>query len=633
MSNSNTSLKPKQTPPRPMGRGGGPLGGMMAGEKPKNFKASARSLLSYLKPHSFKLFFVLVFAVLSTVFAIVGPSLLGRATTLVVQGITEVIHSQEEGATAFVYAIDFISIGKILLFLTALYFLSAFFSWLQGFIMSGVAMNVSASLRREIDSKLYRLPFSYFDSHSYGDVLSHITNDVDTLTQNLNQSLGQIITSGTTLIGIMIMMISISLPMTVVALLVIPLSFAFVAVIVKKSQPFFKKQQYGLAEVNGFIEEHYGSHLVTKIFNGEKKAISDFDALNDELYTSAWKSQFFSGLMMPVMNFIGNIGYVAVCLLGGYLAVLGRLSIGNIQAFIQYVRQFNQPVTQIANTSNVLQSMAAASERIFDLLKAEEEPQEPKDLKPFTKDKIQGQVDFEQISFGYTKEKLIIKDFSTKVKPGQKIAIVGPTGAGKTTIVKLLMRFYNLDTGSIYIDGISFDEISREDVRSIFGMVLQDTWLYKASILENIRYGNLAASDEEVFQAAKIAQADHFIKTLPGAYDFVLNEEASNVSRGQKQLLTIARAFLANPKILILDEATSSVDTLTEVLIQKAHDNLMRGRTSFVIAHRLSTIKNSDSILVMKKGNIVESGSHQDLLKKNGFYAELYKSQFVNKDE
>ncbi len=606
--------------------GGGYMAGMIKGEKAKDYKGSIRSLLLYLQPHIPLLVLVLFCAVLSTVFSIAGPMILGKATTLVYEGVLAL--------AAGTGGIDFSAIAQIVAVLGVLYLASAVFAWVQGFVMSGIAMSVSASLRRDIDAKLHKLPFRYFDTHTYGEVLSHITNDVDTVTQSLSQSLAQIITSFTTLAGILVIMLVISLQMTLVALAVIPLSFVFVACIVGKSQPFFRSQQTGLAQINGHIEELYGSHLVTKAFNGEKAALAEFDRINTELYAAGWKSQFLSGLMMPVMGFIGNLGYVAVCILGGYLAVKGSLAVGNIQAFIQYVRQFNQPVTQIANTSNILQSMAAASERIFALLA---EAEETSIVKPAgvtgTSGAVRGEVVFDHVRFGYVPDTIVINDFSVTIAPGQKAAIVGPTGAGKTTIVKLLMRFYDLESGSILIDGVPVETLPRETVRESFGMVLQDTWLYNASILENIRYGNLAATDEQVYAAARSAQAEHFIHTLPGGYEFVLNEEASNISRGQKQLLTIARAFLANPRILILDEATSSVDTLTEVLIQKAMDSLMHGRTSFVIAHRLSTIRNADVILVMNEGDIIEQGTHGELLAAGGFYSQLYQSQFESEEE
>lgn len=638
---STTSASKMRQPNQPGfgGRGpggGGPIRGMMKGEKAKDFKGSVSKLLHYLKPFTVSLIIIFICAVLSTIFSVTGPLILGKATTLVVKGLSN-IHANSGG-------IDFPSISKILLLLSLLYLISAFFSWFQGFLMSGVAMKVSASLRKDINSKIHRLPFSYFDAHTYGEVLSHITNDVDTVTQSLNQSIGQIITSFTSLVGIVFMMFFISWHMTLATLLVIPLSFLFVALIVGKSQPFFRSQQEGIAQVNAHIEEMYSTHLITKAFNAEQKAIEEFDYINNKLYSSVWKSQFFSGLMMPVMSFIGNLGYVAICILGGYLALSGKLSIGNIQAFIQYVRQFNHPITQVANTSNILQSMAAASERIFILLAEQEENQDEKELKEKNNgdraqknqlflQNLSGKVEFSHVCFSYVPEKPIIHDFSAVAFPGQKVAIVGPTGSGKTTMVKLLMRFYDLDAGDILIDGVSEKSLSRETVRSCFGMVLQDTWLYNASILENIRYGNLLATEEEVHQAARMAQADNFIHTLPGGYSFVINEESNNISRGQKQLLTIARAFLANPRMLILDEATSSVDTLTEVLIQKAMDELMKGRTSFVIAHRLSTIQNSDLILVMRDGDIVEQGNHAELLAKKGFYCFLYESQFDSEEE
>lgn len=598
--------------------GGGPMQ-MMKGEKAKDFAGSIKALAGYLRRHYAALVLVFACAVLSTLFTIAGPMILGRATTTLFEGTANILAGTGGG-------IDFQAIAGIVALLAILYSVSAAFSYIQGFVMSGISMKVSYSLRNDIEGKLHRLPLKYFDSHTYGEVLSHVTNDVDTITQSLNQSLASIITSVTTLAGILVMMFVISWQMTAVALAVLPLSFVFVAFIVKKSQPHFNEQQAEIGRVNGHVEEMYGSHPVMKAFNGEAHSVAEFDRHNDKLYESGWKSQFLSGLMMPVMAFIGNLGYVAVCILGGYLAVNGRLAVGNIQAFIQYVRQFNQPVTQIANISNVLQSMASAAERIFTFLKEDEESPDPESAG--LHGAIQGGVEFSHVRFGYDPEKPVIKDFSAKIRSGQKVAIVGPTGAGKTTIVKLLMRFYDIDSGAIFIDGIDSASAPRNDVRSAFGMVLQDTWLYNATIRENIRYGRLGASDDEVSSAARAAQVDHFVRTLPDGYDFVLNEEATNISRGQKQLLTIARVILANPRILILDEATSSVDTLTEVLIQKAMDNLMHGRTSFVIAHRLSTIRNADMILVMRDGDIVEQGTHEGLLAAGGFYSGLYKSQF-----
>ncbi|HKL85889.1 MAG TPA: ABC transporter ATP-binding protein [Treponemataceae bacterium] len=600
----------------PMGGRGGPMGGpgaMMPGEKAGDFKGSMKSLISYLQKYLPKIAIVILFAIFSTLFGVVAPMLLGKITTNIFSGP------------------DFNFIIQMLVFLIVLYVASSLFSWLQGFLMTSVTMDVSFRLRNEIEAKLHRLPLGFFDTTAQGEVLSCITNDVDTVTQSLNQSVTQIITSITSLLGILVMMLWISWEMTLSALIVLPVSFFFVQYIVKKSQPHFRAQQGGLARVNGHIQEMYSNHIVMKAFGGEKASVLAFEKYNDALYNSVWKAQFFSGLMMPLMKVIGNLGYVVVCILGGYLAVHGRLAVGNIQAFIQYVRQFNQPVTQIANISNVLQSMAAASERIFAFLGEKEESLGP--VNPLPSPVVKGDVAFEHVRFGYSPEKTIIRDFSAKVTAGQKIAIVGPTGAGKTTIVKLLMRFYDLDSGAILIDGVDMALYTRKGIRSSFGMVLQDTWLYNASIRENIRYGKLDATDEEVVSAAISAQVDHFVRTLPDGYDFFLNEDASNISRGQKQLLTIARAILADPEILILDEATSSVDTLTEVLIQKAMDNLMLGRTSFVIAHRLSTIRNADLILVLQDGDIVEQGAHEDLLAQNGAYAKLYQSQFEVKEE
>jgi ATP-binding cassette subfamily B protein len=602
--------------------GGGPMA-MMPGEKAKDFKGTFKKLVAYLNQHLFGIVVVLVCAILSTLFGIASPMILGQATTKIFEGSMKMI--------AGTGGIDFGAIGIIILLLVALYLVSALFSLIQGFVMTGIAMKVSNKMRSDIEAKLHKLPLKYFDTKTYGEVLSHITNDVDTVTQSLNQSITQIITSITTLVGIIVMMLIISWHMTLVALFTVPLSFAFVMFIVKKSQPHFKAQQAGIGHINGLVEEMYGSHLVMKAFNGEAAAVAEFDENNNRLYHAVWKSQFLSGLMMPVMGFIANLGYVAVCILGGYLAINGQLSVGNIQAFIQYVRQFNQPITQIANISNILQSMAAAAERIFKFLAEEEES--PDALDAPSVGSVRGSVEFDGVHFGYDAAKPVIKNFSAKIEPGQKVAIVGPTGAGKTTIVKLLMRFYDIQSGAILVDGTDITKYARDDIRSVFGMVLQDTWLYNATIRENIRYGRLDATDEQVIEAARAAQVDHFVRTLPGGYDFVLNEEASNISRGQKQLLTIARAILADPRVLILDEATSSVDTLTEVLIQKAMDNLMHGRTSFVIAHRLSTIRNADLILVMKDGDIVEQGTHEALLAAGGFYGSLYRSQFDVEEE
>ncbi|MGN0537161.1 MAG: ABC transporter ATP-binding protein [Acutalibacteraceae bacterium] len=612
----------------------GPHGphGVMSGEKAKDFKGTFRQFMKYIGNYKFSILVVMFFAVASVVFMIIGPKILGNATTLLAEGLMGSFTGTGNG-------IDFAGIGQILLWLVGIYAVSAICAYIQGFIMTNVSMKLTYNLRRDISRKINRLPLKYYDRVSHGEVLSRITNDIDTLSQTLNQSITQIITSVTQLVGILIMMFSISWQLTLVALVTVPVSFIFVLFIVSKSQKRFKDQQKYLGKVNGHIEEMYGGHTVMKAFNGEQASIETFEEYNDQLYTSAWKSQFYSGIMMPIMNFIANLGYVAICILGGYLAVNNGLAIGDIQAFIQYVRQFNQPITQVANISNILQQTAAAAERVFEFLNEEEETAESEH--PITvnttdeKDTelnihIDGSVQFAHVHFGYNPDKIIINDFCANIKSGQKIAIVGPTGAGKTTIVKLLMRFYDVNEGAILVDGYDIRDFKRKDLRSIFGMVLQDTWLYSGSIMDNIRYGNLDATDEEVIAAAKAAQADHFIHTLPGEYNMVLNEEANNVSQGQKQLLTIARTILSDPKVLILDEATSSVDTRTEVLIQKAMDNLMKGRTSFIIAHRLSTIRNADCILVMNNGDIVEQGSHDELMSKNGFYANLYNSQFVN---
>lgn len=603
-----------------MGRG--PV--MASGEKAKDFKGTLKKLLAYLKPHRVAVTFVVIFAIASTVFNIVGPKILGQATTKIFEGVMDMIANTGSG-------IDFEGIAKILLFLVGLYIISAVFSALQGFLMTGVSMKVTYKLRENTFAKINRLPFKYFDKTSYGEVLSFLTNDIETVNQTLNQSLTQIITSVATVIGILVMMFSISWQMTLVTLCIIPLSFVFIVLVVKRSQKYFSSQQEYLGHINGHIEEIYGGHSVVQAFNNEEEAYKTFEGLNNNLYGSAWKSQFLSSLMQPIMAFIGNLGYVAVCILGGYLAVNGRISVGDIQAFIQYVRQFNQPISQIANMSNIMQMTMAAAERVFTFLAEEEEVPDPQN--PVSPADVQGNVTFDHVHFGYNPNKIIINDFSAQVKKGQKIAIVGPTGAGKTTIIKLLMRFYDVDSGAILVDGHNIKDFRRNDLRSLFGMVLQDTWLYNGTIADNIRYGRLDATDEEVQQAAVAAQVDHFVRTLPDGYSMVLNEEANNVSQGQKQLLTIARAILADPKILILDEATSSVDTRTEILIQKAMDNLMHGRTSFVIAHRLSTIKNADCIFVMKDGDIIEQGTHEELLARNGFYADLYNSQFEVEEE
>lgn len=629
MKKVSAANSPKQVKPRMVPRHG--PGMMVPGEKAKDFKGTFRKLLNYLGRYKFSILAVMLFAMASTVFAIVGPKILGTATTKLFEGVMNIVSGTGEG-------IDYAYILNVILFLAALYLISAAFSYIQGFIMTGVSMKVTYQFRRDIADKIHKLPFPYYDTTSNGEVLSRITNDVDAISQTLNQSVTQIITSVTTLVGIMIMMFSISWQMTLVALCIIPVALIFIITIVKHSQKHFMAQQEYLGHVNGHVEEMYGSHTVVKAFNGEESSAKTFAEYNDTLYASAWKSQFLSGLMMPVMNFIGNLGYVVVCILGGYLAVNGKITVGDIQAFMQYVRQFTQPITQVANISNILQQTMAAAERVFEFLEEAEEV--PEDEHPMTVNRddtvkdtelnvhIQGSVQFAHVKFGYHPDKIIIHDFSASIQPGQKVAIVGPTGAGKTTIVKLLMRFYDVNGGAILVDGYDIRNFARDDLRSLFGMVLQDTWLYNATIEENIRYGKLDATDEEVRAAAKAAQVDHFVRTLPDGYHMVLNEEASNVSQGQKQLLTIARAILADPEILILDEATSSVDTRTEVLIQKAMDNLMKGRTSFVIAHRLSTIRDADLILAMRDGDIVEQGTHEELMAKNGFYANLYNSQF-----
>ena len=597
----------------------GPMGrGMQPGEKPKDLKKSVKKLMQYIAKYKIGIFVVMLFAAFSTIFNVAGPKILGKATTALSEGLMKKI--QGTGS------IDFHKIGLILLIVLALYLASALFSFVQGWIMTGITQKVCYRLRREISEKINRMPMKYFESRTYGEVLSRITNDVDTLGQGLNQSITTIITSVATLVGVLIMMLSISPLMTLIAIVILPISMALISFVVKKSQKYFKDQQEYLGHINGQVEEVYGGHLVIKAFNREKDTIEEFNRTNEILYQSAWKSQFLSGMMQPIMMFVGNLGYAAVALSGGLLAIRGTITIGDIQAFIQYVKNFTQPIQQIAQVINQVQSMAAASERVFEFLNEEEEDQtveHPADVSAVT-----GTVDFDHVQFGYNPDQTIIKDFSAHVKPGQKIAIVGPTGAGKTTMVKLLMRFYDVNSGSIKLDGHDVRDFNRRELRDAFGMVLQDTWLFKGTIMENIRYGRLEATDEEVIAAAKAAHADHFIKTLPGGYQMELNEDASNVSQGQKQLLTIARAILADNKILILDEATSSVDTRTEVTIQKAMDNLMRGRTSFVIAHRLSTIRNADLILVMKDGDIVEQGNHEELLEKNGFYANLYNSQF-----
>lgn len=614
----------KHTRPPAMlrGRRGSPMKGGPV-EKAKDFKGTMKDLLQYIDAYRTKVTLVMCLAAFSSIFSIVGPKILGKATTKLFEGLMAWMGGTE-------LMTDFDYIGKCVGLLVVLYIISAVFSYLQSFIMSGVSMKITYQFRKDISEKINRLPLSYFDRRSHGEVLSRITNDVDTVNQTLNQSLTQIITSAATLVGVLVMMLSISVRMTLVTLLIIPLSMGLIMAVVKKSQRYFQDQQKFLGMINGHIEENYGGHNVVQAFNGEEEAIRTFAGLNKKLYRTAWKSQFLSGMMMPIMSFVGNLGYVAVCILGGYLAVHRVIDIGDIQAFIQYVRSFNQPIAQLANISNTLQSTAAAAERVFEFLnEAEEVPETEHPLEP---EQTLGHVEFRHVRFGYTSDKTIINDFSEDIKAGQMVAIVGPTGAGKTTIVKLLMRFYELNGGSILIDGHDMLEYTRRDLRSMFGMVLQDTWLYNDSVRENIRYGCFDRSDQQVTAAAKAACCDEFIRSLPGGYDMVVNEEASNLSQGQKQLLTIARTFLADPPILILDEATSSIDTRTEVLIQKAMSNLMRGRTSFVIAHRLSTIRDADMILVMKDGDIIEQGNHESLLASQGFYAELYQSQFENKD-
>ena len=601
---------------------GGPRGaaGMMPGEKAKNFKGTMAKLLRYLSRYLPAIITVLVCAAASTVFSIFGPKVLGQATTKLFEGVMAMLTGTG--------GIDFTAIGQILLFLLAIYLASALLSYVQGWVMAGVATKVSYSMRREISEKIDRMPLSYFDRVPNGEVLSRITNDVDTVTQTLNQSLSQIVTNVTLLVGVLCMMLSISPLMTLVAICILPVSVLIVMNVIKRSQPYFRQQQDYLGHVNGHVEEMYGGHVVVTAFGREEESLGTFEKMNAKLYDAAWKSQFLSGMMMPLMNFAGNLGYVGICVLGGFLSLNGSITVGDIQAFIQYVRNFTQPINQIANISNVLQQTAAAAERVFAFLEEEEEPADPQS--PLSPELIQGEVDFAHVHFGYNPEKTIIHDFSAIIRPGQKVAIVGPTGAGKTTMVKLLMRFYDVTDGAILLDGYDVRQFARNDLRDSFGMVLQDTWLYNGTIRENIRYGRLSATDDEVLAAAKAAQVDHFVRTLPDGYDTVLNEEATNISQGQKQLLTIARTIISEPRILIFDEATSSVDTRTELAIQKAMDHLMEGRTSFIIAHRLSTIRDADLILVMKDGDIVETGTHTGLLAKRGFYAELYQSQFAD---
>lgn len=607
----------------PMG-GGGPMGGFGNTDKPKDFKGTSKKLIKHLSRYKFTIAIVIICAILSTIFTIVGPKILGNATTIIFEGVMNII--AENGKT-----IDFAAIKNIIITLTALYSVSASFAYLQGFLMTNVSMKITYNLRKDIQAKINRLPLKYFDKQSFGEVISYITNDVDIISQNLNQGVTQIITSIASIIGILIMMFSISWQMSIVALLILPLTAFSVIGLVKKSQKHFQAQQEYLGHLNGHIEEIYSNHNIVKIFNGDKTSQEYFDKYNDTLYKSAWKSQFLSGLMMPITNSISNLGYVLICILGGYYAARGFITVGNIQSFIQYTRSFTQPIAQLANISNVLQSTTAAAERVFGFLEEEEEIEDT--LNPVSTEKVLGSIEFKNVKFGYKENKIIINDFSAKIDVGQKIAIVGPTGAGKTTIVKLLMRYYDVNSGSINIDGINIKQFTRADLRSLFAMVLQDAWTFNGTVMENIRYGKLTATDEEVIIAAKEAQVDHFVQTLPDGYNMILNEESSNVSEGQKQLLTIARAFLANPKLLILDEATSSVDTRTEMHIQKAMEKLMIGRTSFIIAHRLSTIKDADLILVMNMGDIVETGTHEELLAKKGFYEKLYNSQFEEVEE
>ena len=587
--------------------------------KAKDFKGTLKKLFSYMKNYKWPLIIVVIFAILSTIFSIIGPKILGDATTELFNGLV----SKISGGSG----IDFEKIASILTFLIIIYIISAVFSYIQGFIMTNITQKTTYRMRKEISEKINKLPMSYFDKKSHGEVLSIITNDVDTVSQSLNQGATQLITSIVTIIGILVMMLSINITLTVISFLILPISLLIIMAVVKKSQKYFRRNQDYLGHVNGKVEEMYGGHNVIKAFNAEEKMLKGFEEDNKVLYNSAWKSQFLSGLMHPIMNFMSNISYVLVAIIGGYLAIQGKITVGNIQSFIQYNKNFTMPITQLAQISNVIQTLIAASERIFEFLNETEEelPKNPIPIK-----NVKGNVEFQHVKFGYNSDNIIINDFNAKVKHGQKIAIVGPTGAGKSTMVKLLMRFYKVNSGKILIDGKNINDIKREDLRHIFGMVLQDTWLFSGTIMENIRYGRLTASDDEVIDAAKAARVHHYIQTQPESYNMVLNEETNNISEGQKQLLTIARAILADPKVLILDEATSNVDTRTEVQIQQAMDKLMENRTSFIIAHRLSTIKNADLILVMDKGDIIEQGSHEELLKKDGFYAKLYNSQFEN---
>ncbi len=625
MNRSQHSLKERNTTNSAgAGRGIGPFGGRphLAGlgkvEKARDFKGALRKLLQYLGEYRWWVGLVIGMAFISTALSIYGPKVLGMATTELFEGVI----AQMTGRGG----IDFGAVRRFLFITLGLYGISALLNFWQGWVMADIALKITYRLRKDVMHKIQRLPLRYFDRTTHGEVLSFLTNDVDTINQTLNQSLTQVITSLTTVVGVLIMMISINWMMTLVALVMVPLSFGLVMVIIKNSQRYFSQQQDELGHVNGHVEESFGAHQVIKIFNGEQKSLAKFDKLNTKLYDAAWKAQFFSGVMMPLMAFMGNLGFVAVTILGGWLAVRRAITVGDIQAFIQYVRMFTQPITQIANISNVLQQTAAAAERVFDFLAEEEETPDTQTVMPLRE--VRGEVEFRDVYFGYQPEKMVIRGFSAKIQAGQRVAIVGPTGAGKTTLVKLLMRFYDVDRGAILIDGVDIRQFPRGDLRCLFGMVLQDTWLFNGTILENIRYGYPAASDLEVVQAAQAANIDHFIRTIPEGYGMVLNEEVTNLSQGQKQLMTIARAILIQPQMLILDEATSSVDTHTELLIQAAMEKLMHGRTSFIIAHRLSTIRNADLILVMKDGNVVEQGNHDELLQQNGFYAELYRSQF-----
>lgn len=608
--------------PQRGGMGMGPGGHGGTGEKAKDFKGTMKSLLGMLKKYRIGLIVTVICAVVSTVFSIVGPKILGNATTAIFEGIMETIQGVQGGG------IDFVYIGDILMSLVILYGISSVFMYVQGFIMSSISQRVAYTMREEISTKVNKMPLKYFDRVTHGEVLSRVTNDVDTVATSLSQSMSQMLTSVATIIGVLVMMISISWIMTLVAIIVLPISGIIISKVVKRSQKYYRQQQKSLGDVNGHVEEVYGGHTIVKAFNGEEKAEKTFDVHNEKLYESAKKSQFLSGIMMPIMQFVGNIGYVIVSILGGYLAVQGSITVGDIQAFIQYMRSFTQPIAQVAQLANILQSTAAAAERVFEFIAEDEEVEDTEN--PVEVKKIEGRVEFENVSFGYNEDKIIINDFSADIKPGQRIAIVGPTGAGKTTIVKLLMRFYDINSGTIKVDGVNIRDYLRKDLRQMFGMVLQDSWLFNGTIMENIRYSCPEATDEEVIEAAKAAHVHHLIMTLPDGYDMKINEESNNLSQGQKQLITIARAILANPSMLILDEATSSVDIRTEVYIQMAMEKLMQGKTSFIIAHRLSTIKDADRILVLNDGDIVEQGTHEELLEKHGFYADLYYSQFEN---